>query len=420
MLASLAYVFLFGLLASYLCSLIKIPRIIGMLFVGIILGKSGLNLLDSSIMAISADLRQMALIVILIKAGLSLNLKDLRKIGISALLLSFLPASFEIAGFVLLAPRVLGATVSEAAVMGAVLGAVSPAVVVPRMIQLIEERRGTVKGIPQMILAGTSLDDVFVIVLFSVFVSFEQGAGFSVSSIAGIPVKIIMGIVIGILSGLAVSSLFNISFRSGKRIRNSVKVIIVLALSFLLVTVENRLEGIIPFSGLLATMSMACTIKYRCPEIVTDLLSRKFGRLWIAAELLLFTLVGALVEVDYALNAGASILLMLAIGLLFRCIGVLISVMGTSLNLKEKLFCVVSYLPKATVQAAIGGIPLSLGLPCGELVLTTAVISILVTAPLGAFGIDFLSKRVLSVSNPDSNQHSNIPSAITSSTRKSH
>ena len=420
MLASLAYVFLFGLLASYLCSLIRIPRIIGMLFVGILLGKSGFNLLDSSIMAVSAELRQIALIVILIKAGLSLNLKDLRKTGISALLLSFLPATFEIVGFVLLAPRVLGVTVSEAAVMGAVLGAVSPAVVVPRMIQLIEERRGTVKGIPQMILAGTSLDDVFVIVLFSVFVSFEQGAGFSVSLIAGIPVKIILGIVIGILSGFAASSLFNISFRSGKRIRNSVKVIIVLALSFLLVTVENRLEGIIPFSGLLATMSMACTIKNRCPEIVTDLLSRKFGRLWIAAELLLFTLVGALIEVDYALNAGTSILLMLAIGLLFRCIGVLISVMGTSLNLKEKLFCVVSYLPKATVQAAIGGIPLSLGLPCGELVLTTAVISILVTAPLGAFGIDFLSKRVLSVSNPDSNPHSNIPSALTTSTRKPH
>ena len=400
MLASLAYVFLFGLLVSYLCSLIRIPRIIGMLFVGILLGKSGLNLLDPSITAISADLRQMALIVILIKAGLSLNLKDLRKIGISALLLSFLPASFEIAGFVLFAPRVLGLAVSEAAIMGTVLGAVSPAVVVPRMIQMIEERRGTGKGIPQMILAGTSLDDVFVIVLFSVFVSFEQGAGFSVSSIAGIPVKIILGIVIGILSGLSVSWLFNARFRSGNRIRNTVKVIIILAMSFLLVTVERWLEGIIPFSGLLATMSLACTIKYRCPEIVTDLISRKFGRLWIAAEILLFTLVGALVEVDYALNAGASILLLLAIGLLFRSIGVLISVAGTSLDLKERLFCVVSYLPKATVQAAIGGIPLSLGLPCGELVLTTAVVSILVTAPLGAFGIDLLGRRVLSVSDP--------------------
>ena len=409
MLASLAYVFLFGLLVSYLCSLIRIPRIIGMLFVGILLGKSGLNLLDPSITAISADLRQMALIVILIKAGLSLNLKDLRKIGIPALLLSFLPASFEIAGFVFFAPRVLGLAVSEAAIMGTVLGAVSPAVVVPRMIQLIEERRGTGKSIPQMILAGASLDDVFVIVLFSVFVSFEQGAGFSVSSIAGIPVKIILGVVIGILSGLSVSWLFNARFRSGNRIRNTVKVIIILAMSFLLVTVERWLEGIIPFSGLLATMSLACTIKYRCPEIVTDLISRKFGRLWVAAEILLFTLVGALVEVDYALNAGASILLMLAIGLLFRSIGVLISVAGTSLDLKERLFCVVSYLPKATVQAAIGGIPLSLGLPCGVLVLTTAVVSILVTAPLGAFGIDLLGKRVLSVSDPDSQNLSGNP-----------
>lgn len=395
MLTSLAYIFLFGLVAAALCSLIRIPRIIGILFVGILLGPNGLNMLDASILMISADLRQMALIIILIKAGLSFNPKDLIKVGRPAILMSFVPACFEILAFVLFAPKLLNVSVTEAAIIGSVLGAVSPAVVVPKMVQLIEEKRGTSKKIPQMILAGASLDDVFVIVLFSSFIAIEQGTGISVISFASIPLKIILGILVGILAGFVLSIVFNTMFTHNHKIRNSLKVVIMLGTSFILIAVETWLEDYVPVSGLLAVMSMACTVRVKCPSTVSSLLSVKFGRLWLAAELVLFVLVGASVDIQYSLHSGWSVIIMLFIGLILRSVGTAFCLFGTQLNLKERLFCVASYIPKATVQAAIGGVPLALGLNCGNIVLTVAVVSIIITAPLGALAIDLTSKSLL-------------------------
>lgn len=395
MLTSLAYIFLFGLVAAALCSLIRIPRIIGILFVGILLGPNGLNMLDASILMISADLRQMALIIILIKAGLSFNPKDLIKVGRPAILMSFVPACFEILAFVLFAPKLLNVSVTEAAIIGSVLGAVSPAVVVPKMVQLIEEKRGTSKKIPQMILAGASLDDVFVIVLFSSFIAIEQGTGISVISFASIPLKIILGILVGILAGFVLSIVFNTMFTHNHKIRNSLKVVIMLGTSFILIAVETWLEDYVPVSGLLAVMSMACTVRVKCPSTVSSLLSVKFGRLWLAAELVLFVLVGASVDIQYSLHSGWSVIIMLFIGLIMRSVGTAFCLIGTQLNLKERLFCVISYIPKATVQAAIGGVPLALGLNCGNIVLTVAVASIIITAPLGALAIDLTSKSLL-------------------------
>lgn len=395
MLTSLAYIFLFGLVAAALCSLIRIPRIIGILFVGILLGPNGLNMLDASILMISADLRQMALIIILIKAGLSFNPKDLIKVGRPAILMSFVPACFEILAFVLFAPKLLNVSVTEAAIIGSVLGAVSPAVVVPKMVQLIEEKRGTSKKIPQMILAGASLDDVFVIVLFSSFIAIEQGTGISVISFTSIPLKIIFGILVGILAGFVLSIVFNTMFTHNYKIRNSLKVVIMLGTSFILIAIETWLEDYVPVSGLLAVMSMACTVRVKCPSTVSSLLSVKFGRLWLAAELVLFVLVGASVDIQYSLHSGWSVIIMLFIGLIMRSVGTAFCLIGTQLNLKERLFCVVSYIPKATVQAAIGGVPLALGLNCGNIVLTVAVASILITAPLGALAIDLTSKSLL-------------------------
>lgn len=395
MLTSLAYIFLFGLVAAALCSLIRIPRIIGILFVGILLGPNGLNMLDASILMISADLRQMALIIILIKAGLSFNPKDLIKVGRPAILMAFLPACFEILAFVLFAPKLLNVSVTEAAIIGSVLGAVSPAVVVPKMVQLIEEKRGTSKKIPQMILAGASLDDVFVIVLFSSFIAIEQGTGISVISFASIPLKIIFGILVGILAGFVLSIVFNTMFTHNYKIRNSLKVVIMLGTSFILIAIETWFEDYVPVSGLLAVMSMACTVRVKCPSTVSSLLSVKFGRLWLAAELVLFVLVGASVDIQYSLHSGWSVIIMLFIGLIMRSVGTAFCLIGTQLNLKERLFCVISYIPKATVQAAIGGVPLALGLNCGNIVLTVAVVSIIITAPLGALAIDLTSKSLL-------------------------
>lgn len=382
MLTSLAYIFLFGLASATICKAIRIPRIIGMLFVGIIIGPNCLNLLDSNILLISSDLRQMALIIILIKAGLSFNTKDLITIGRPALLMSFLPACFEIFAFVLFGPKLLHISITEALIAGSVLGAVSPAVVVPKMVQLIEKDLGTDKKIPQLILAGASLDDVFVIVLFSTFIAIEQGQNVSAMSFINIPIKIIVGILFGALLGFLLSVSFNKLYQINHEIRNTMKVIIILGFSFILIAMETWFENIIPISGLLAVMSLACAIKTKCPLEVTSLLSKKFGRLWLGSEVILFVLVGATVDVSYSLKSSKVVILMLFIGLLIRSIGVLISTVKTNLNIKERLFCVISYLPKATVQAAIGGIPLSLGLKCGNLVLSIAVISIIITAPL--------------------------------------
>ena len=395
MLTSLALIFLAGLAMAALCSLLRLPRIIGMLFTGILLGPYVLGLLDPSILAISADLRQMALIIILIKAGLSLDLGDLRRVGRPAVLMSFLPASFEILAYILFAPMLLGITRLEAAVMGAVLGAVSPAVVVPRMVRLMEEGRGTREGVPQLILAGASCDDVFVIVLFSAFTGMAQGGSVNLAEFVGIPVSICTGILLGLAVGWLLCRFFDLAWNRGLPVRGSMKVLIVLGISFLLVAAEDWLEGILPLSGLLAVMAMACALRLWGVSSVTDRLSEKFGKLWIAAEVLLFVLVGAAVDTRYTLQAGATAVVMILLALCVRAVGVLLALAGTRLDWKERLFCVIAYLPKATVQAAIGSVPLAMGLPCGALVLSVAVLAILITAPLGAIGIDSTCRRLL-------------------------
>lgn len=395
MLTSLALIFLVGLSMAAICQQIKLPRIIGMLITGIVLGPYVLDLLDPSILAISAELRKMALIIILLKAGLSLDLGDLKKVGRPAVLMSCLPASFEILAFFLFAPSILGITRIEAMVMGAVLGAVSPAVVVPRMVQLMDSKYGTKKSIPQMILAGASCDDIFVIVLFTTFVSMAQGGTAKVTDFINIPVSIGLGVLMGAVTGYFLSLFFETAYAHKHCVRNSTKVIIVLGVSFVLVAVETWLEGIVSVSGLLAVVAMACVLKMKSVAFVSKRLSEKFGKLWIAAEVILFVLVGAAVDISYMGEAGLAAVGMILLALCFRAVGVGVCMIGTELNLKERLFCVIAYLPKATVQAAIGSVPLSLGLPCGEMVLSVAVLAILITAPLGAIGMDATYKRLL-------------------------
>ena len=395
MLTSLALIFLVGLAMAAIVQQLKLPRIIGMLITGIVVGPYVLDWLDPSILSISADLRQMALIIILLKAGLSLNLSDLKKVGRPAVMMSFVPASFEILGYVLLAPRLLGVNVMEAAVMGAVLGAVSPAVVVPRMVNLMETGYGTKQGIPQMILAGASCDDIFVIVLFTTFTGMAQGGTPKVMDFANIPISIVLGVALGAGVGWLLSSFFETAYAHRHCVRNSTKVIVVLGVSFTLMAVETWLEGVVSVSGLLAVVSMACVVKIKSPTSVSQRLSQKFGKLWIAAEVLLFVLVGAAVDVRYTLGAGGAAVLMIACALLFRAVGVCLCVAGTKLTRKERLFCVIAYLPKATVQAAIGSVPLAMGLSCGPIVLSVAVLGILITAPLGAIGMDLSDQTLL-------------------------
>lgn len=395
MLTSLAFIFLIGLSMAAICQRLKLPRIIGMLITGIVLGPHVLDLLDPSILSISADLRQMALIIILLKAGLSLNLSDLKKVGRPAIMMSFVPASCEILAFFLFAPYILGITRIEAAVMGAVLGAVSPAVVVPRMVQLMEKRYGTTKSIPQLIMAGVSCDDIFVIVLFTTFVSMAQGGSAHIMDFINIPISIVLGIVLGAIVGYFLSLFFETAYTHRHCVRNSMKVIIVLGVSFMLMAVETWLKGILSVSSLLAVVSMACVIKIKSVAFVSKRLSEKFGKLWLAAEVLLFVLVGAAVDIRYTLSAGIAAVLMIIVALVFRSIGVAICLLGTSMNWKERIFCMIAYLPKATVQAAIGSVPLAMGLPCGQIVLSVAVLAILITAPLGALGIDLTYKQLL-------------------------
>lgn len=395
MLTSLALIFLVGLSAAALCRVLRLPRIIGMLLTGVLLGPYALNLLDPLILEASADLRQMALIIILLKAGLSLDLSDLKKVGRPAILMSCVPASCELLAFVLFAPLFLGINRIEAAVMGAVLAAVSPAVVVPRMVQLMDRRWGTAKGIPQMIMAGASCDDIYVIVLFSTFVGMAQGGGARWQDFAAIPVSIVLGILVGVAVGLVLALFFETAYARQHYVRNSMKVIIVLGVSFLLVAMENWLKGYVPMSGLLAVVSMACALKCKSTAFVSKRLSEKFGKLWLAAEVILFVLVGAAVDIRYTLAAGLSALAMIAVAQIFRAFGVFLCMLGTNLNRKERLFCMIAYTPKATVQAAIGSVPLSLGLPCGQIVLSVAVLAILITAPLGALGMDSTYQRLL-------------------------
>lgn len=396
MITSLAFIFLVGLSMAFICKKIRLPRIIGMLITGIVLGPYVLDLLDTQILGISSELRQIALIIILIKAGLSLDISELKKVGRPAILMSFLPALFEIGAFVLFAPHLMKITVLEAAIMGAVLGAVSPAVVVPRMVQLMEEKRGTNKQIPQLILAGASLDDVFVIVLFSSFISMAQGNSADWKDFADIPISILLGIIAGILMGFVLSFVFEFAHKRGNSIRQSIKTVLVLGSAFLLMAIETWLQDIVSVSGLLAVMSMACVVQMRCRKEVSEDLSAKYGRIWICAEVILFVLVGSAVDIRYTLQAGGMAVVMIFIALAFRSVGVIICLIGTKLNKKEKLYCVIAYLPKATVQAAIGSVPLSLGLSCGNTVLSVAVLSILITAPLGAIGMDLSYKKLLS------------------------
>ena len=395
MLTSLALVFLAGLAAAAVCSAIKLPRIIGMLLVGIVLGPHILNVLDDSILSISSELRQMALIIILLKAGLSLNLSDLRQVGRPAVLLSCLPATCELAGYVLLAPYLLGVNRIEAAVMGAVLAAVSPAVVVPRMVFLMENRWGTDKSIPQMLLAGASCDDIYVIVLFTTFTGIAQGGNARAADFLNIPVSVVLGIAVGAAAGYALSRFFEAAFARNHMVRGSVKVIIVLSVSFLLVALETVLKGKIALSGLLAVTSMACMLARKTTGEVRARLSEKFGKLWIAAELILFVLVGAAVDIRYVSETGLAAVLMVFAALIFRAAGVVLCLAGTKLSRRERLFCVIAYLPKATVQAAIGSVPLAMGLPCGKIVLSVAVLAILITAPLGALGMDAAYRKLL-------------------------
>jgi NhaP-type Na+/H+ or K+/H+ antiporter len=395
MLTSLAFIFLVGLFMAAICQRLKLPRIIGMLITGIVLGPYVLDLLDPSILSISADLRQMALIIILLKAGLSLNLADLKRVGRPAIMMSCVPASCEILAFFLFAPGILGVTRIEAAVMGAVLGAVSPAVVVPRMVQLMDAKYGTDKSIPQLILAGASCDDIFVIVLFSTFLGMAQGGHANLMDFINIPVSIVLGIALGAITGYLLSLFFETAYAHNHCVRNSIKVIVVLGVSFLLMAVETWLEESISASGLLAVVSMACVLKIKSVTFVSKRLSEKFGKLWLAAEVLLFVLVGAAVDIRYTLNAGIAAILMIFLALIFRSAGVALCLVGTPMTWKERLFCMIAYLPKATVQAAIGSVPLAAGLACGKIVLSVAVMAIVTTAPVGAFGMDVLYKKLL-------------------------
>lgn len=395
MLTSLSLIFLVGLAMGAICQKLKLPRIIGMLVTGIVLGPYVLDFLDPSILSISADLRKMALIIILIKAGLSLDLNDLKKVGRPAVMMSFVPASCEILAYTVFAPLLLDVTRTEGALMGAVLSAVSPAVVVPRMVQLMEKKYGTEKAIPQMILAGASCDDIFVIVLFTTFLGIAQGGHANIMDFVNIPISIILGVLLGAITGYLLYLFFETSYARKHYVRNSMKVIIVLGVSFLLIAIEGWMEGKISVSGLLAVTSMAVVLKMKSTTFVSKRLSEKFGKLWLAAEVILFVLVGAAVDIRYTLNAGIAAVALIFLALAIRSCGVLLCTIGTSLTGKERLFCVIAYLPKATVQAAIGSVPLAAGLSCGKIILSVAVMGIVITAPLGAFGMDMTYQKLL-------------------------
>lgn len=389
MLKSIALIMLIGMSAGWVCRKVKLPGLIGMLFTGIILGPYVLNMLDSSILLVSADIRKIALVIILTRAGLTLNLEDLKKVGRPAFLMCFVPATFEMIGMIILAPRLLDVSLIEAAVIGAVVAAVSPAVVVPEMIKLMEEGYGTKQGIPQLILAGASVDDVYVIVMFTAFTSLAQGSNVSVMSFVNIPVSIIFGIIIGIIIGKALAVVWK-----KVHIRDTVKAAIFLSVALLLVGVEASLNTPITFASLISVMFIGIALKKDRPEVAFRL-SQKYNKMWVWAEVMLFVLVGATVDIGYVAYAGVSAIVIIIGALIFRMAGVALCMAGTKLKLKERAFCMLAYTPKATVQAAIGGVPLSMGLACGNTVLTVAVLAIIITAPLGAFAIDMTYRKLL-------------------------
>lgn len=389
MLTSIAVILLLGIFIGWIFAKLRLPSLLGMVIVGIILSPHALDLIDESILMISGELRQIALVIILTRAGLSLNVVDLKKVGRPAILMCFVPACVEMLGTVIFAPMLLGVSVLEAAVIGSVIAAVSPAVVVPRMIRLIDEGYGKNKSIPQLILAGASVDDVFVIVVFTAFTALAATGEISITSFVQIPISIILGIIFGICVGLVLIAIFK-KFH----MRDSVKVLIILSVSFLLLEVEDRLEKYILVSGLLAIMSMGIVIKQRYNTLAIRL-SVKYNKLWLGAEVFLFVLVGATVDLKYVKSAGVAAVLLILCALIFRMVGVGVSLIKTDLSGKEKLFCMLAYTPKATVQAAIGAIPLSMGLECGNIVLTVAVLSILITAPFGAICVDNFHGKLL-------------------------
>lgn len=390
MLLSIALILIVGMFMGWGCRQLRLPSLMGMIITGILLGPHVLNMLDDSVLNISSELRRIALIIILTRAGLSLDISDLKKVGRPAVLMCFVPACFEIAGMILLAPKLLGVSVLDAAIMGAVVGAVSPAVIVPKMLKLMDEKYGTEKGIPQLILAGASVDDVFVIVMFSAFTSLAQGGSVSVMSFVKIPVSIVVGILVGVIIGILLAKYFE-----KIHIRDTAKVLILLSLSFMMVTLEDYYSTIIPFSSLIAVMCIGIALQ-RKRTVVAERLSVKFNKLWVGAEIVLFVLVGATVDLRYVKTAGIAAVVLIFGVLIFRMFGVFCCLLKTQLKIKERLFCMIAYTPKATVQAAIGGIPLSMGLACGNMVLTVAVLAILITAPVGAFAIDCTYKKLLS------------------------
>ena len=389
MLKSIALIMLIGMSAGWVCRKVKLPGLLGMLFTGIILGPYVFNLLDSSILLVSADIRKIALVIILTRAGLTLNLEDLKKVGRPAFLMCFVPATFEMIGMIILAPRLLDVSLLEAAVIGAVVAAVSPAVVVPKMIKLMEEGYGIKQGIPQLILAGASVDDVYVIVMFTAFTSLAQGGNVSVMSFVNIPVSIMFGIIIGIIIGKALAVVWK-----KLHIRDTVKAAIFLSVALLLVDIEASLNTLITFASLISVMFIGIALKKDRPEVAFRL-SQKYNKMWVWAEVMLFVLVGATVDIGYVAYAGVSSIVIIIGALIFRMAGVALCMAGTKLKLKERVFCMLAYTPKATVQAAIGGVPLSMGLACGNTVLTVAVLAIIITAPLGAFAIDMTYRKLL-------------------------
>lgn len=389
MLTSLALIFLLGLFLSSIFKKLKLPGLLGMIITGMLLSPYAFNLLDDSILGISPDLRQFALVIILTRAGLSLDISDLKKVGRPAILMCFVPACFEMFGVIVHAPKLLNVTILEAAIIGATIAAVSPAVIVPRMLKLLDEGYGKEHSIPQLILAGASVDDVFVIVMFTAFTSLANGQQLNVTSFVQIPISIIMGIIVGIICGLILTRFFK-----AYHMRDTIKVLVLLGISFLLIECESRLSGILPMSGLLAIMSTGIVI-YQQNHNVAKRLSTKYNKLWVAAEVLLFVLVGATVDLNYAVKSGASAILIVLGAMLFRMFGVAICLFKTKLTKNERIFCMIAYTPKATVQAAIGAIPLAMGLPCGQTVLTVAVLSILITAPFGAICVDRFYKKLL-------------------------
>lgn len=388
-LTSIGIILLCGLLLGSICNKIKLPPLLGMLIVGIILGPYVLNLISPQVLNISADLRQLALIIVLTRAGLSFNIKELKKNGRSAIMLCFVPALMEIIGYIIFGILLLKIDWNEAAILGCVMAAVSPAVIVPRMLKIKEQGYGTDKGIPQMILMGASADDVFVIILFTAFLWMPGGSGFDFNILWQTPVSMILGIGLGLLIGW----LFALVVKRF-HIRDTIKIIILLCFSFFFISIENHITEYVPLSGLLAVIAMSGMLFAKHKDCA-ERLSVRYNKLWLVAEILLFVLVGATVDISFAVESGGMIIAVIALALLFRVIGVYICVIGTKLNQKERLFCSVAYMPKATVQAAIGAIPLTVGLACGQIVLTAAVLAILITAPLGAFLIDLLYKKLL-------------------------